>query len=231
MSRVLPVLLLTLLLGCAQPQDSDHFAIETQLGTMVVRLYDEQTPGHAENFRKLANEGFYDGTLFHRVIPRFMVQGGDPNSKDGNPMNNGVGSPGYTQPAEIKPELFHKRGAVAAARRPNSPGKASSGSQFYIVVGRQFSDQELDQVEAMFSQRDGAPFKFPPGQREVYKTEGGVPQLDGGYTVFGELVEGFDVLDAISRVDTPNGRGTPTSPVLGDQPLEPIPMVVRPVER
>ena len=230
MPRLFSGLLLAALLisGCAQPS-SDHFAIETQLGTMVVKVYDDQTPQHAENFRKLASESFYDGTLFHRVIPRFMIQGGDPNSTDGNPMNNGIGGPGYTIPAEIKPDLFHKKGALAAARTDN-PELASSGSQFYIVVGRVYSDDELNQIEAGFSREMGRPFTFPAGHREVYTTEGGVPWLDTKYTVFGEVVEGFDVLEAISRVDTPNIRGDATTPVLGDQPLEPIPMVVRPTD-
>ena len=97
-------------------------------------------------------------------------------------------------------------------------------------MGRVFSHEELDQIEAQFSQRSGRPFKFPPGQREVYTTEGGVPWLDTEYTVFGELVEGFDVLDAISRADTPNMRGDATTPVLGDQPLDPLPMVIRPAD-
>ena len=215
--------------GCGSDQDAEYFAIETQLGTMVVKLYDEETPLHAENFRTLVSEGFYDGTLFHRVIPNFMIQGGDPNSKDGNPMNNGIGGPGYTIPAEIKPELFHKRGALAAARTDN-PEKASSGSQFYIVVGRVYTDEQLNQIEAGFSRNLGVPFTFPEEHREVYTTEGGVPLLDTQYTVFGELVSGFDVLDSISRVQTPNMRGDATTPVLGDQPLDPIPMVIRPTD-
>lgn len=232
MIRVLSILVLTVsLIGCA-PADKtpqNEFVIETQLGAMTVRLY-ENTPLHADNFRKLVEEGFLNGTLFHRVIPRFMIQGGDPNSKDGNPLNNGIGGPDYRVPAEIRPEYFHRKGALAAARKPNqvNPAKESNGSQFYIVTGRVYTDAELDQIEASYSAQMGQPFSFPPAHREFYKTEGGSPLLDTQYTVFGELVDGFDVLDAISRVETPNTRGDATTPALGDQPLEPLPMVVRP---
>ncbi|MFT4605118.1 MAG: cyclophilin family peptidyl-prolyl cis-trans isomerase [Rhodothermales bacterium] len=226
-------LLLTLfLVGCGPKVEpsTDLFDIETQLGTITVRLY-ENTPLHAENFRKLVSENFYDGTLLHRVIPRFMVQGGDPNSKDGNPMNNGIGGPGYTVPAELRPEYFHKRGALAAARRPNNPEKASSGSQFYLVSGRAYADAELDQIEEHYSNQSGQPFKFPAEHREIYTTVGGAPLLDTQYTVYGEIVEGLEVLDAISRVSTPNTRGDATTPVLGDQPNDPLPMVIRPANR
>ncbi|MFT5141770.1 MAG: cyclophilin family peptidyl-prolyl cis-trans isomerase [Rhodothermales bacterium] len=226
-TSILLVLLAATLIGCEQ-QISNEYSVETQLGTLVVRLSD-QTPLHSDNFRKLADEGYFNGSLWHRVIPGFMIQGGDPNSKDGSPLNNGLGGPDYKIPAEMRPELFHKRGALAAARQgQGNPEMASNGSQFYIVVGRKYTDEELDSIEQQFSQRDRAPFKFPAGHREVYKTEGGVPWLDGQYTVYGELVEGFEVLDAISRVDTPNMRGDATSPALGDQPLDPLPMVVRP---
>lgn len=226
------LLLLTLIMvGCAPKEEasSDLFDIDTQLGTITVRLY-ENTPLHAENFRKLVSEGFYNGTLFHRVIPKFMVQGGDPNSLDENPMNNGIGGPGYTIPAELRPEYFHKKGALAAART-NNPEKASSGSQFYIVTGRPYADAELDQIEAHYSSQSGQQFKFPAAHREVYTTVGGAPLLDTQYTVYGEVVAGMDVLDAISRVETPNSRGDATTPVLGDQPLTPIPMVIRPASR
>lgn len=225
------LLLTTFLVGCAPKEESsnDLFDIETQLGTITVRLY-ENTPLHAENFRKLVSEKFYDGTLFHRVIPKFMVQGGDPNSKDGNPMNNGIGGPGYTVPAELRPEYFHKKGALAAART-NNPEKASSGSQFYLVTGRAYADAELDQIEAHYSAQSGQPFTFPAEHREVYTTVGGAPLLDTQYTVYGEIVSGMDVLDAISRVDTPNSRGDATTQALGDQPLEPLPMVIRPASR
>ena len=231
MLRTISLLALSALIlaGCAAQEDTNLYTIETQLGNMTVRLYEDQAPLHTENFKKLVSEGFYDGTLFHRVIPRFMIQGGDPNSLDGNPLNNGRGGPGYTIPAEIKPELFHKRGALAAARTPN-PERASSGSQFYIVVGRVYTDADLDQIEAAKSANLLREFTFPEGHRAVYTTEGGMPALDADYTVFGELVEGFDVLEAISRVDTPAIRGDASTPELRDQPMDPIPMVIRPAE-
>jgi peptidyl-prolyl cis-trans isomerase B (cyclophilin B) len=220
-----------LVVGCGSNEETsnDLFDIETQLGTITVRLY-EDTPLHAENFRKLVSENFYDGTLFHRVIPKFMVQGGDPNSRDGNPMNNGIGGPGYTVPAEIRPEYFHKKGALAAART-NNPEKASSGSQFYIVTGRPYADAELDQIEAHYTGQSGQQFTFPAEHREVYTTVGGAPLLDTQYTVYGEVVAGMDVLDSLSRVATPNSRGDATTPALGDQPLEPVPMAIRPSTR
>ncbi len=168
--------------------------IHTDLGDMVVRLYDA-TPKHRDNFLKLAREGFYDSLLFHRVIPGFMIQGGDPNSRHARPRQMlGNGGPGYTLPAEIKPTLFHKRGALAAARLGDNvnPERRSSGSQFYIVTGRRFTDAELDRIERRMG------IKIPPEHREVYKTEGGAPFLDGAYTVFGEVVEGMDVAEKIA---------------------------------
>jgi cyclophilin family peptidyl-prolyl cis-trans isomerase len=224
--------------------------IETSLGSMLVKLYDE-TPIHRDNFIKLAQEGFYDDLLFHRVIKNFMVQTGDPESKNADRHKHlGAGGPGYTIPAEIVfPQLFHKRGALAAARQSDevNPEKASSGSQFYFVQGQSMSDEELDQFEnssryakekEVFQQiantmraqivalqktndteglnalRDSiyeetqkkvnemAPFHFTPEQRETYKTLGGTSFLDGNYTVFGEVLEGLDVIEIISNVKT-----------------------------
>ena len=147
----------------AQLIETNYFEIETPRGRMVLRLYDE-TPGHRDNFKKLVAEQAYDSTLFHRVIGGFMIQGGDPTSRDADPMNDGGGGPGYTVPAEIRPELFHKRGALSAARQNDqvNPQRESSGSQFYVVVGRVFSDEELDNIERQFSQRAGQPFEFSP---------------------------------------------------------------------
>ncbi len=210
--------------GC-EKADTNYYIIETPQGSLVIRLYDE-TPLHRDNFKKLAAEQFYDETLFHRTIPNFMIQGGDPNSKDGNPASNGTGGPGYRIPAEFNPSLIHKRGALAAARDGN-PERASSGSQFYLVHGRVFSDEELTQWEQQKSQTTGSQFRIADGPREVYSTVGGIPWLDGDYTVFGELVEGFDVLDAIAASETPNLLGEGSSPALGDQPLVPIPMTIR----
>ena len=171
--------------------------MQTNYGKIVVKLYDE-TPLHRDNFIKLVQKGVYDGLLFHRVIEKFMIQGGDPDSKDapkGAMLGNGT--LGYSIPAEFRPELFHKRGALCAAREGDevNPNRESSASQFYIVQGRTFSMQELD----MMSERFG--IKFSEEQRNVYATEGGAPHLDGSYTVFGEVVEGMDVVDKIAAVE------------------------------
>ncbi len=171
--------------------------LETSMGDMVVRLSDS-TPLHRDNFLKLVKMGYYDGILFHRVINHFMIQAGDPESKNaeyGKMLGNG--GPAYTIPVEFKPGLFHKKGVIAAAR-DNNPQKASSGSQFYIVQGKVFTDEDLDKVE--ITRLGGR--KIPADQREVYKTLGGTPHLDQNYTVFGELISGFDVLDKIAAVPT-----------------------------
>ena len=172
--------------------------IETSMGNMVLMLYDE-TPGHRDNMIKLIEEGFYRGQLFHRVMKDFMIQGGDPHSVGAERGQRlGVGGPGYTIPAEFDERLFHKKGALAAARRGDNvnPEKASSGSQFYIVQGRVFTPEMLKSLE----ERRSSP--FPPEAIEAYTTLGGTPHLDGAYTVFGELVEGFDVLDRIATLQT-----------------------------
>jgi peptidyl-prolyl cis-trans isomerase B (cyclophilin B) len=151
----------------------------------------------------LVKKGFYDSTLFHRVIPQFVIQGGDPNSKKAAAnVNLGDGDVGYRIPAEIDSQYFHKRGAVGMAR-DNNPDKASSGCQFYIVTGKPFNEQELDNAEIRSSH------KIPQAQRDVYKTLGGTPFLDGGYTVFGEVIEGMDIADKIAAeprnaADRPN---------------------------
>ena len=210
--------------GLSQDEAS-YFEIETTLGSMVVRLYDE-TPIHRDNFRKLVADGFYDGTTFHRVIPQFMIQGGDPNSKDDDPMNDGMGGPGYTQPAEFNVNLFHKRGALAAARTggPMNPERESSGSQFYIVVGRTVENAYLDQLEAYQRGNLSPDYRVQDAAREAYTTVGGAPNLDMDYTVFGELVEGFDVLDRIVNVDTPARLGQAPG---NDRPVENVTMKVR----
>lgn len=174
---------------------------ETTEGVMLVKLYN-QTPLHRDNMVKLVKEGYYDGLLFHRVIKSFMIQGGDPDSKNAKPGQMlGQGGPGYTVPAEIIDSLIHKKGALAAARMGDqvNPTKASSGSQFYIVQGRPFNENELNSMSA----RSG--IKYNDAQKELYATLGGVPHLDGGYTVFGELVTGFDVLDKIGNTQTGAG--------------------------
>lgn len=172
--------------------------IETIHGTMVARLYNE-TPGHRDNMIKLIKEGFYDGQLFHRVINEFMIQGGDPHSVGAaRGQRLGTGGPGYTLPAEFNNQLFHKKGALSAARMGDrvNPDKESSGSQFYIVQGRVFSP---DMLKMMEENRSSA---FTPEAIEAYSTIGGTPHLDGGYTVFGEVVEGLEVIDRIATMET-----------------------------
>ena len=173
--------------------------LQTTLGDIVIRLSDS-TPLHRDNFLKLVKVGFYDSVLFHRVIQNFMIQGGDPQSKNAAAgIALGNGGPGYRIPAEFRTTLFHKKGVIAAAR-DNNPEKASSGSQFYITQGRIFTDAGLDSVETTRIFR-----KIPQYQRDVYKTIGGVPHLDQGYTVFGEVVRGMDVVDRIAAVETSKG--------------------------
>lgn len=240
--------------------------IQTSKGDIIVRLYDE-TPLHRDNIVKLAKEGYYDGTLFHRVIKDFMIQGGDPDSK-GAPAGKhlGAGGPEYTIPAEIKAGLFHKRGALCAARLGDevNPNKESSGSQFYIVWGEPYKTAQLKQMEKQMKQnqetitfndlvtyhkaeimemrknRDRAglqdmqdklmkeakeicrqqPVGFSNEQMEAYSTIGGTPFLDGEYTVFGEVENGMDIVEAIINADTDNA----------DRPLNDITMTVAVVE-
>ncbi len=246
--------LLAIGVSCNNSANSKHetlVTIQTKYGDIKVKLYDD-TPKHKENFIKLVKEGFYNDLLFHRVIKNFMIQGGDPSSKNAEPEKRlGGGSPGYTIEAEIIPEkYFHKRGALAAARTggPGNPEKRSSGSQFYIVQGHTFSNGQLDtlemaknaqlknrllkeyldqaqdeltkfrqnndqagfniyvaelreKVDSIFSASDEK-FAYTPEQREVYTTIGGYPSLDGEYTVFGEVVDGMDVVDKIVDVET-----------------------------
>ena len=171
--------------------DTTYVLISTSYGDIKIRLYNE-TPLHKANFIKLAKEGFFDSTLFHRVIPSFMIQGGDPNSKTakaGEPL--GMGSNGYRIPAEFNPALIHKRGTLAAARDGN-PEKASSGCQFYITQGKKFTDEELTQI----AQSRG--ITWTSEQKTLYKEVGGAPFLDMIYTVFGEVVSGIEVVDKIA---------------------------------
>lgn len=238
--------------------------IHTTKGDITVRLYDE-TPLHRNNFVKLAKEGYFNGTLFHRVIKDFMIQGGDPDSK-GAPKGKilGTGGPDYTIDSElVYPQLFHKRGALSAARLGDevNPERKSSGSQFYIVWGKKYKSGELQEMEkqmamqmeqTVFGQlakehhdeimtlrrnRDrqglmtlqdkladdtkarckelGYP-KFTAEQKEIYTTVGGTPFLDNQYTVFGEVEEGLEVVEAIQNCET----------MRGDRPKEDISMTV-----
>lgn len=228
--------------------------LHTTEGDIRVRLYDE-TPKHRDNFVKLCREGYYDQTLFHRVIKDFMIQGGDPDSRTATPTQMlGTGGPDYTIEAEIKPELFHRRGTLAAARQGDevNPERRSSGSQFYITWGQVYNEGQLRQMERQLTMmaeqqrfqqlaaerkadimqmrrtrdRDGlmalqeqlaAMAKadarnagtLSDAQREAYTTVGGVPHLDGQYTVFGEVTEGLEVVERIQNCETrPGDRPT-----------------------
>jgi len=256
------IIVLLTLLACAltackpgQKQQGEmeketRLKIETSAGDIIVKLYNE-TPKHRDNFIKLAKEGTYEGTLFHRVIKDFMIQAGDPESK-GAPKGKmlGSGDVGYTVPAEfVYPQYFHKKGALSAARQGDevNPNKESSGCQFYIVTGKVYSDstllgmeQQMNQMrlnnafnalaqkrmkeiyklrkagdqEGLMNLQDtliaqaeaqvaGEPeFRFTPEQVKAYTTVGGTPHLDGSYTVFGEVLEGMDVVDSIQKVKT-----------------------------
>jgi peptidyl-prolyl cis-trans isomerase B (cyclophilin B) len=168
-----------------------YITIETEYGNMKAVLYNE-TPQHRDNFVKLVKENYYDDLLFHRVIQGFMIQGGDPGSRNATPdAQLGIGGPGYQVPAEIG--KVHVKGALAAARN-NNPQKASSGSQFYIVQGQPVTDAMLDS----FAAQKG--IVYTEEQRNLYKERGGTPQLDNEYTVFGEVIEGLDVIDKIAAV-------------------------------
>lgn len=169
--------------------------IETPMGDMLAEIYD-RTPLHQDNFVKMVEQGYYDSLLFHRVIQGFMIQGGDPESKNAAPGKTlGSGGPGYTIKAEFVDSLAHVKGALAAART-NNPQKRSSGSQFYIVHGKQVSERELNNREGRYK------FRYPSYIREEYLTLGGTPVLDQEYTVFGRVIEGLDVIDRIAAVNT-----------------------------
>ncbi|RYD53004.1 MAG: peptidylprolyl isomerase [Sphingobacteriales bacterium] len=196
------LLVLLLSLGSTAFAQKNKVRIETVYGPIVIALYDG-TPLHRDNFLKLTKERFYDSLLWHRVIPGFVIQGGDPDSKHAKPgAPLGEGEYGQRIPAEIKPEYFHKRGAVGMAR-DNNPNKESSGCQFYIVIGKPFDNAALDKAQ----QRSG--HTLPEAQRAVYHTLGGTPHLDGNYTVFGEVISGMAAADSIAAqprnaADRPN---------------------------
>ncbi len=181
--------------------------IHTSYGDITAKLYND-TPIHRDNFIKLIKEGWYEGSPFHRVINGFMIQGG------GN--KNGKNDPGYTIEAEIRPNHFHKKGALSAARMGDqvNPEKRSSGSQFYIVQGQKVNDQYLNSVTAQTGHQ------FSIEQKQAYKTIGGTPHLDGGYTVFGEVLDGYAVIDQIAAVKT----------APGDKPVQELTMTIEILE-
>ena len=209
---LLPLLLMFLFVVSstfAQVEKESVVIIHTDKGDITVKLYN-QTPKHRDNFLKLVKNGWYDGSEFHRVINNFMIQGGE--------SAKGVVDPGYKIDAEILPELFHKKGALAAAREGDNvnPERKSSGSQFYIVQGQKFNDQYLN----MFEQKLNT--KFTEEQRKTYKTIGGTPHLDGTYTVFGEVISGLNVVDSIAAVKT--------NKKMGNRPIEPVKMTMEILE-
>lgn len=248
------------LLKGSESNEEKKVVIETTLGKIKLKLYNE-TPLHRDNFIKLVDQHFYDGLLFHRVIQSFMIQGGDPdskNSKSGIPLGNG--EVGYTIPAEFHPNLFHKKGVLAAARQSDdiNPNKESSGCQFYIVQGRSFTDSllnlqekrindgikkllcdktinqeenkalkekliyfqktaQIDSMKVLFEKvLSGIEhlnlYKFSEEQRKTYTTIGGAPHLDGSYTVYGEVIEGMEVVDKIASVSV-DGMARPIDDV------------------
>jgi cyclophilin family peptidyl-prolyl cis-trans isomerase len=206
-------LLLTALIfyeSCIEPSEKVvKFVIHTDHGDMKGFLYNE-TPKHRDNFKKNVEQGYYDGLLFHRIISGFMIQGGDPDSKTAKPGQRlGGGGPGYTVPAEFNQALIHKKGALSAARTGDqvNPQKASSGSQFYIVQGKKQAASQLSQ----------SPMKYTDAQKQIYETIGGTPFLDGGYTVFGEINEGLDVIDKIAAVQKD----------ANDRPLQDVKMTIK----
>jgi len=191
--------------------ESTYVSLTVNQNQCVIKLYNE-TPLHRDNFIKLIKSGFYDSTLFHRVIKDFVIQGGDPDSKNA-PLNMklGEGDLDYTIPAEFRDSLFHKKGVLAAAR-DNNPEKASSAAQFYLVQGKTYTAKDLDRLETL--KLGGR--KIPAYQRQVYETIGGTPFLDQNYTVFGEVVKGLSLIDSIAALPTDSN----------DRPLQNVPITL-----
>lgn len=189
--------------------------LETTAGNIKLKLYNE-TPLHRDNFLKLVNLHVYDSLLFHRVIKDFMIQCGDPKSKEAKPGDFlGEGDLDWTVEQELRlPQLYHRRGVLAAAREPDSdnPYRESSACHFYLAWGKTFTDAELDKMQQRLDTLYGYRVKITPEMRETYKTIGGIPHLDGGYTVFGEIAEGLDVLEKIQQTATDEN----------DRPLEDV---------
>ena len=198
----------------SQWKDNPMVTISTSMGDIKLVLYND-TPQHRDNFLKLAKEGYYDGTTFHRVIKDFMIQGGDPNSKSAETMAMvGNGGPGYTIPAEFNINHLHVKGTLCAARQGDqmNPKRESSGSQFYIVQGKIPTVDELNQIEQHIQRQADPQFKYTEEQKNTYLLKGGTPFLDLQYTVFGEVVEGLEVMEKIAALKT----------LPGDRPVEDI---------
>lgn len=210
MKKILYVLLLLMFqvpapAGAAQDEPRREVLLKTDKGDILLALYNE-TPRHRDNFIRLVKSGYYNGVLFHRVISNFMIQCGDSTTRHAAPgAEVGAYSPDYTVPAEIVyPKFFHRRGVLAAARESDdvNPERASSSSQFYIVYGHRFTEDGLDQLQARLDKTTNGKIVLAPETREIYKTLGGTPHLDGQYTVFGEVLSGMDVVKEIQSVET-----------------------------
>ena len=201
MRYILALLITCLSIGQSFAKEKS-IKIETNYGVIILKLYDN-TPLHTANLVKLCKEHYFDSTLFHRVIPSFVIQGGDPDSKHAGPEKQlGDGDLSYLVPAEINAVNYHKRGALGMAR-DNNPEKKSSACQFYIVVGKVVTEEQLNTISTKTNR------VFSAEQRKVYTTLGGTPFLDGNYTVFGEVTKGMEVVDTIAQLarnaaDRPN---------------------------
>ena len=194
-------------IGCApRPEKEVVMVVETTMGTVEFKLYNE-TPLHRDNFIRLAEEHYFDSLLFHRVIDNFVIQGGDPNSKYAKPGEMlGDGEPDWRVPAEFRLDkgIFHRKGTVNAAREGDdtNPDRESCASQFCFMMGSPMTDEQLDRAQARLDANTGGQVKLTPEMRQAYKEVGGSPHLDGQYTVFGEVVRGMEVLEAIQKVAT-----------------------------
>lgn len=196
MKKIVLILLVCFAASLTMQAQSTKVLLKTTMGDMTLMLYDD-TPAHKDNFIELVNKKFYDGLLFHRVMANFMIQTGDPASKDAKKgARLGSGGPGYTTIAEMRPNYYHKKGALAAARQGDkvNPRRESSGSQFYIVQGKKWTGAQLDQME------NRGRVKFTDEQRKQYMEIGGYAPLDYQYTVFGEVIKGLEIIDAIAKV-------------------------------
>ncbi len=217
MKATITFLIIILMALPAKSQDSirHQVLLETQMGNICISLYNE-TPMHRDNFMRLAKSGFFDGLLFHRVISGFMIQTGDSASRSAvTGQVLGDSQEAYKIPAEIRyPQFFHKRGAVGAAREPDTenPEKQSSMSQFYIVYGRRFTESQFDALQDRISTSKQDSIQIPQDIRDTYLKYGGTPHLDGQYTVFGEVVDGLDVVRNIQWVET-DGNDRPIEDV------------------
>ena len=206
--------------SCGQKTEKETvMVVETTMGTVEFKLYNE-TPLHRDNFIRLAEEHYFDSLLFHRVIDNFVIQGGDPNSKYAAPGQElGDGEPDWRVPAEFRLDkgIFHHKGVVNAAREGDdtNPDRESCASQFCFMMGSPMTDEQLDRAQARLDRQTGGTVQLTPEMREVYKRVGGSPHLDGQYTVFGEVVSGMEVLEAIQKVATD----------ANDRPLEDVRML------